>query len=320
MFKHLPHFAGLIPDSIDLSDYMEPEQSHAVRPAHYFADKAIDILAGRNAAKGLPLPWSKAADKFAFRPGELTIWTGYKGHGKSMLLSLILLYVMGKGERVFILSPEFRPEGILARKIRQAATNAHPPEAFARRFLEWAGNGRLWLFDNQGSLTPDSVTGVIRYAVDQHAVTHVLVDSLMKCGIAPDDYSRQKKLVDDLQTIAHQTGAHLHLVAHARKGESDDKPARLHDVKGTSELCDMAENVLSVWKNKRKLDAQSNGNTKHDDEPDALLTVDSQRNGDGWTGSIRLWFHPASFQFLGEANHSPMPWHDAGGDNDEVEF
>jgi len=320
MFDHQPPFAGLIPDSIDLSEYLEPDRSYAVRPAHHFADRAIDILAGKNAAQGLLLPWSKAADKFAFRPGELTVWTGYKAHGKSMLLSQVLLHAMTQGERVFILSPEFRPEGILARKIRQAATNPQPPEAFARCFLNWAGNGRLWLFDHQGSLTPDTVTGVIRYAIDQHAVQHVLVDSLMKCGIAPDDYNRQKKLVDDLQTIAHQTGVHLHLVAHARKGESDDKPARLHDVKGASELCDMAENVLSVWKNKRKLDAQSNGSTKHDDEPDALLTIDSQRNGDGWTGSIRLWFHPPSFRFLGEPNHNPVPWQDAGTDDDPVEF
>lgn len=315
MFDHQPPFHGLIPDNIDLSDYMEPDQSYAVRPANHFADKTIDILAGRNTAKGLPLPWSKAVDKFSFRPGELTVWTGFKGHGKSMLLSQVLLHAMTRGERVFILSPEFRPEGILARKVRQAASNAQPPEAFARRFFQWASNGRLWLFDHQGSLNPDTVTGVIRYAIDQHAATHVLVDSLMKCGIAPDDYNRQKRLVDDLQTIAHQTGVHLHLVAHARKGESDEKPARLHDVKGTSELCDMAENVLSVWKNKKKLDAQSNGNRKHDDEPDALLTIDSQRNGDGWTGSIRLWFHLASFQFLGEAHHQPVPWHDIGSDD-----
>ena len=109
-------------------------------------------------------------------------------------------------------------------------------------------------------------------------------------------------------------------MAHARKGESDDKPARLHDVKGASELCDMAENVLSVWKNKRKLDAQSKGNAKHDDEPDALLTIDSQRNGDGWTGSIQLWFHPGSFQFIGEPHHPPVPWHDIGNADDTVEF
>lgn len=76
----------------------------------------------------------------------------------------------------------------------------------------------MWLFDHQGSLSPETVTGVIRYAIEQHGVTHVLVDSLMKCGIGTDDYNRQKKLVDDpLATISHQSGAHLHLVAHARK-------------------------------------------------------------------------------------------------------
>lgn len=314
------HFPGLIPDTIDLSQYLEPEVSISVRPASYFAERTIDILEGRMTAKGLPLPWAKAADKFAFRPGELTVWTGYKAHGKSMLLSQVLLYAMSQGERVFIVSPEFRPEGILARKIRQAATTAHPAPAFAHRFLKWAGDSRLWLFDHQGSLTPDTVTGVIRYAIEHHGATHVLVDSLMKCGIAPDDYNRQKKLVDDLQTIAHQTGVHLHLVAHARKGESDDKPARLHDVKGASELCDMAENVLSVWKNKRKIDAQSKGITKHDDEADGLLTIDSQRNGDGWTGSIQLWFHQSSFQFVGGPSHPPVEWLDLETNDERVEF
>lgn len=313
-------FPGLIHDSIDLSDYMAPDESVSVRPANYFTERTLDIINGRAGIKGLPLPWSKAADKFAFRSGELTVWTGYKAHGKSMMLSQVLLFAMARGEKVFILSPEFRPEGILARKIRQAACTSAPAEKFARRFLDWAGNGRLWLFDHQGSLSPETVTGVIRYAIEQHGVTHVLVDSLMKCGIGTDDYNRQKKLVDDLQTISHQSGAHLHLVAHARKGESDDKPARLHDVKGTSELCDMAENVLSVWKNKRKLDAQSKGNNKFDDEPDALLTVDSQRNGDGWTGAIQLWFHAPSFQFLGERNHSPAEWHDTASNDELVEL
>lgn len=301
-------FPGLIPDTIDLSAYIEPAESVAVRPANYFTERALDVLNGRKAAKGLPLPWSKAADKFALRPGELTIWTGFKGHGKSMLLSQVLLHAMTSGERVLIISPEFKPEGLLARKVRQAACTGAPADGFARRFLAWAGDGRLWLFDHQGSLTPDTVTAVIRYAIDEHAVTHILVDSLMKCGIAPDDYQRQKKLVDDLQSIAHQRDVHVHLVAHARKCENDDKPARLHDVKGASELCDMAENVCSVWKNKRKLEARPSSQSKHEDEPDALLIIDSQRNGDGWTGSIALWFDQRSFQFKGERGLSPVAW------------
>lgn len=320
MHKNPDSFAGLIPDTIDLSAYLMPDQSVSVRPASYFAERTIDVLTGCNQTQGQTLPWQKTHDKFQIRGGELSIWTGYKGHGKSMLISHVLLHLLECGERIFILSPEFRPEGILARKVRQAACTSRPADQFARRFLQWAGTDRLWLFDHQGSLTPDIVTGVIRYAIEQHNVKHILVDSLMKCGIGTDDYNRQKKLVDDLQTIAHQSGVHVHLVAHARKGESDDKPARLHDVKGTSELCDMAENVLSVWKNKRKLDAQSRGDRKHDDEPDALLTIDSQRNGDGWTGSIKLWFHAPSFQFLAERGHEPRPWAESDNKDDLVEF
>jgi twinkle protein len=303
-------FPGLVPDTIDLSAYLAAPAAVSVRPAHEFTDGALDILAGKHTAKGLPLPWSKAAGLFAFRPGELTVWTGYKAHGKSMLLSQILIHAICQGERAFIVSPEFRPEAVLARKVRQASCSAQPDEGFARRFLDWAGDGRLYLFDHQGSLTPDTVTGVIRYAIETHGASHILIDSLMKCGIPPDDFARQKRFVDDLQTIAHQAGVHLHLVAHARKGENDDKPPRLHDVKGTSEICDMAENVLTVWKNKRKLEAKSRGDQGKDNEADALLTVDSQRNGDGWTGSIQLWFHPGSFQFLADPRISPRSWLD----------
>lgn len=310
-------FPGLIRDTLDLSAYLEPEQSYQIRPAHEFTEAALDILAGRAAVKGLPLPWAKAAHLLAFRPAEVTVWTGFKGHGKSMMLSQVCLHALYQGERVLIISPEFRPEAVLARKLRQAAATNAPAEAYARRFLRWAGDGRLYLFDNQGSLNPETVTSVIRYAVDRHQVTHVVVDSLMKCGIPPDDFARQKRFVDDLQSIAHQTGIHLHLVAHARKSENDEKPARLHDVKGASELCDMAENVVSTWKNKRKLEAASRGDKSKDNDPDALLIVDSQRNGEGWTGAIQLWFDQPSFQFIGDRFAEPRSWLDQVALNEE---
>ena len=284
----LRDFPGIVPDTIDLSAYMDAgPDAVLVRPARDFVDRVLAELRGDESVSGVPLPWAKTDSLFAFRPGEMTVWTGFKGHGKSMLASQILLQAMARGERAFVMSPEFSVERLLIRKIRQAAQCHHPAEGFIRRFLGWA-NDRLWLFDHQGGLKSETVTAVSRYAVDRHSVTHILIDSLMKCGIDTEDYERQKRFVDDLQSIAHQTGIHVHLVAHARKGENDDKPPNLHDVKGASEVCDMAENVLSVWKNKRKMKAQSLGNHGRDDEMDAILTVESQRNGDGWTGSIKL--------------------------------
>ena len=40
------------------------------------------------------------AGKFDFRPGELTLWTGVNGHGKTTFLSNIMLKVMQAGQKV----------------------------------------------------------------------------------------------------------------------------------------------------------------------------------------------------------------------------
>lgn len=285
---------NVIPMSIDLSGYDDDEEVTDIKPASYFIEKTKDIINGKAVAHGTPLPWRTAQGKFAFRKGELTIWTGYKGHGKSAMLSHCMLYCMKLGERVMVISPEFKAQDVLARKVRQAGGGSRPSDQFIDRWFNWAGE-RLWLLDQQGSVQAQKVLALTRYAIDKFGVNHVVVDSLMKCGIGTDDYNRQKWFVDKLQSIAHTTNAHIHLVAHARKGESDDSPAKLHDVKGTSEIADMAENVVSVWKNKPKLTGSNRRASEKD--PDGLMLVDSQRNGDGWVGIIPLWFDPASLQF-----------------------
>jgi len=63
-----------------------------------------------------------------------------------------------------------------------------------------------------------------------------------------------------------------------------------------------------VVKNKRKIDAVSRGDHSRDAEADAMLIVDSQRNGEGWTGSIQLWFDQKSFQFLESPHAEPRSW------------
>ena len=151
----------------------------------------------------------------------------------------------------------------------------------------------MWLYDQQSSLKPADVVALCRYAVDVHGVDHILIDSLMKCGIPPDDYGAQKKLVDMIQQVAHRNKVHIHLVAHARKGNDDSKIGGLHDVKGSSEICDMAENVIFVWRNK----AKELGGGKID-EPDCIIKVEAQRNGDGWIGALPLMFNKSNFTFV----------------------
>lgn len=312
---------NIIPDSVDLSAFTEPENVHQIRAADRFKKKTLDILSHKNQAIGCPLPWGKTREVIELRPGELSIWTGYKGHGKSMLLSQAMLGCMRRGQKVLIISPEFKPEEVLARKCRQESGSSAPSTSFVNRWFDYAKT-RLWLFDHQGALKSDNVVALCRYAVAEFGVQQIVIDSLMKCGIGvgSDDFSKQKAFVDALQSVAHQSGPHIHLVAHARKGSSDDTPPGLHDVKGTSEIGDMAENVFAVWRNKGKHKAQSTGDNSRHDEPDALLICESQRNGSGWNGKLQFWFDSGSMQFLEHPEDNAICYEPEGDTTEVVNF
>jgi len=298
-------FTNLIPDNINLEAYMEPDEAKSIRPAAFFRDDTQAILYRSREAMGAKLPWAKTHDKFAVRGGEMTIWSGWKGHGKSAMLSHASLHLMDGGERMFIISPEFKPADVLARKARQWAGEKTPPLSAVDGFFEML-NDRLWLLGTQGAVKAENALALCRYAIDKYQVTQIVVDSLMKCGIGTDDYNRQKWFVDQLQTIAHSYGIHMHLVAHAKKSDNEGSPPKMHDVKGTSEIVDMVENVVIVWKNKGKLDARSQGDDNKNAEPDALMVVDSQRNGEGWTGTFQYWFDGASMQYLEAPGCAPV--------------
>jgi twinkle protein len=279
---------------VDLTGYMEEQVNHNVKPATDYRKELIRRVYNRGDGdpNATALPFNLLRGKFEFRQHELTIWSGYKGHGKSLLISQAFMGAIHRGKKVFIISPEFRPDSVLERMLYQYTQTLEPTVEHIEAFMRFVTE-RMWLYDAQSSLKPRDVVALCRYGADKLGADHILVDSLMKCGIGPDDYTGQKAFVDQVQSVAHAHPLHIHLVAHARKSNDDSKPARLHDIKGTSEIADMAENVLVVWRNKdkEKTPDQKRG------EPDASLTVEAQRNGDGWIGNINLLFNKPTMLF-----------------------
>lgn len=278
---------------IDLTPYRDETYKPRIKPVTDYTDDLKKRVKQRG-AWGDTTGFHKIRDYFRFRPREMTIWTGFKGHGKSLALSQVLLHLIQQKRRVFICSPEFHPVELLYRMLVQLIGNDDPSEEEATLMLELMTEF-LWIYDVQQSLKPNDVPALLRYVAENIHCDHMVIDSLMKCGIAPDDYAKQKQLVDQIQSVAHQYPTHIHLVAHARKGNDDRKPAALHDVKGASEIADMAENVLSVWRNKPK----EKGELKDPDlEPDAMLVVEAQRNCSGWIGTTPLYFNKDAMTFF----------------------
>lgn len=293
--KIVAMYPNRIKDNIDLSEYMDDSYKPRVKSAVEYKDE----LAKRIKQKG---SWGDKSgfacdEHFRFRPREITIWTGYKGHGKSALLSQALLGFIQQGRKVFVCSPEFPPVELLFRFLIQLLATDDPTEEEAMGMLDLMAE-TLWLYDIQSSLKPQDVPALCRWVMENIKPDHIVIDSLMKCGLAPDDYPGQKRLVDAIQTVAHQHDVHIHLVAHARKGGSDDKPAKLHDIKGASEIADLAENVVSVWRNKPKEQAVSMGDTSMAEAPDALFVVEAQRNCGGWVGTTQLYYERSAMIYF----------------------
>ena len=82
---------------------------------------------------------------------------------------------------------------------------------------------------------------------------------------------------------------------HSRKLADEFSPPGKFDAKGTGTITDLADNVVTVWRNKKKEYFPE----KHADDPDALLICDKQRNGE-WEGKVRLWFDKDSMQYMAD--------------------
>jgi twinkle protein len=279
-------------DDIDFDAYMkETDCDHKVRPASSYADDVVAYYHTQNPEMlGATLPWPKTQGCVRIRPGEVSVWGGYNGHGKSLVLGQVINHFGNIGQKTCIASLEMKPHLTLARMCRQQS-GAIPSPEFIREFHRDT-NGKLWLYDQQGVVKGDRMLAVIRYAVDKFGITQFVIDSLMKCGLAEDDYNGQKHFIDNLCAIARDTNAHIHLVHHSRKGKDEFSPPGKHDMKGTGAIIDQVDNLFIVWRNKKKEEAKQAGAMGYSGEADALISVEKQRNGE-WEGKFNFWFDPA---------------------------
>lgn len=307
-----------LPDDIDFDAYLEgPDEAAMIRPAAEWVDQVIASFEQPEETHGACLPWPATHRIVRLRRGELTIWPGMSGHGKSMMIGQVVLHLMAQGEKVCIASMEMKPSSTMQRMCRQAAGGNAPDRRFIRELHDWT-NGRLWLYDQQGQVSPERILAVGRYCHQQLGITHLVVDNLLSCGIAEDGYDAQKQFVLALATHAHDTGQSVHLLAHSRKGKDELTPPGKFDVRGSASITDLADNVFSVWRNRAKEEAQDKGDHSRDGDEDALLTICKHRHGD-WEGRIRLWFDRRSQTYLQSQYEQPkaMP---LLVDDDTVEF
>lgn len=255
-----------------------------------FYDEIEAYIEHGDIVTGAKLPFQKTHDVFRFRDGEVTLWTGYNGHRKSMLLGYVAVQFLRDHHKVCIASFEMKALSTIRRMTKQY-TGKHDVgyDEFAD-FMQFAGDN-LWIFDHLGGITPTRLFGIILYSAEKLGVKHFIVDSLMRIIPGEDSYNEQKDFVVKLCDIAIKLNIHIHLVHHVKKGKESEVSGR-YDAKGSGGISDNVHNSLVVWSNKEKLEGL----------PDVVLKCDKQREGE-WEGKIALDFISENLRFEQKIYH-----------------
>lgn len=308
-------------DEIDFGQYLlDTEGGRKVRDAGLYLQDMIDEIGSpAQVLPGFDLPWRKTEGMFRYHPGEVTLWAGANGSGKSLITGMVALDMVCRREKVVIASLEMPPRKTLRRMVRQWI--GADPDSFQQMpethdelrglFLDFKAqaDGVLSLYDQVGSISSETALAVIRYCADKLRARHFVLDSLMKCVRGTDDYNAQKDFVNALCTIAKDTGISVHLVAHTRKLEDEGKRPNKYHVAGSSAITDLVDNALLFWRNKPKEADRRAGGTKLESEPDAVLMCCKQRElGD--EPEFGLWFDRDSQSYVETPGGHPIRWHE----------
>lgn len=295
---------------------------------------------------GYKLPWGNANGSslpFRFRPGEVTVWTGHNGHGKSQVLNHVVVDLAWQGWRSLICSLEIAAPETYRRLIRMVRAEARPAECSREMFRERCLRplcDKVWVFDHVGQAEVAEMLDLARYARRRYGVRVLVIDSLMclKVLSEEDKYTEQKTFLNQLCAFAALNQMHIVLVAHSKKldvkGNKEHAIPRKYDIAGSADISNLAWNVVIVWRNKRKEErlrdlwdecAARAGKSSHAMTPadfdrhydaeekeeiaklrgerDAYFLVDKQRGGEGDEPVRNLWFHKASLQYLERPPH-----------------
>lgn len=296
-----------LPDNIDFEAYWRSTESKSQRmtnPSDYI-EETLERMYGDNSTNYAKLLWGPF-DVF-FKPGEVTIWAGVNGHGKSLVISQVMLHFMQQGYKCGVASFELVPEALNKRMVLQAA-RSYPTPGYVKDFLNWA-DGKVFYADVRGSANQKDVLGMVRYAVREKNVEHFFIDNLMCCVPGEQEYDAQKNFMFALAEMARELNVHVHLVHHIRKldNEVKDQPNKF-DIKGTGAITDRADNIIIVWRNKKKEEQIAKGKSAFKEEEwqmwldafDTMLRVDKQRDG-GEEGNIKLKFHKESMSYVDQS-------------------
>lgn len=196
-----------------------------------------------------------------FRMGELSVWSGRSGQGKSTFLSQIMLETVNKGYKVCAYSGELINEQFQHWLLLQACGNDNlvkkydtvkqcdvyvPSSEAVNKIRAWL-KGKFFLYNNEFTGNDNNILDVFRYAYKNYGCKVFLVDNLMTAkydyGTRESYYIQQSQFVGELVRFAKTYNVHIHLIAHPKKTQGE---LTKEDISGSLDITNRADNAFTV--------------------------------------------------------------------------
>ncbi|XP_018592011.1 twinkle mtDNA helicase isoform X1 [Scleropages formosus] len=188
------------------------------------------------------------------RKGELTVFTGPTGSGKTTFISEFALDLCMQG--VNTLWGSFEINNVRLAKIMLKQFSMQRLEESLQEYDIWADKFEdlpLYFMTFHGQQNIKTVLETMHHAVYLYDISHVVIDNLQfmmgQENISIDKFAIQDHIIGAFRTFATNNSCHVTLIIHPRK-EEDDKDLQTASIFGSAKASQEADNVLILQEKK----------------------------------------------------------------------
>lgn len=192
--------------------------------------------------------------------GQVSVWSGLNGSGKSAFLNQQVLDYISQGFKVMLFSGElmdYSIKNILYRlvagkkylTISENGTYYYLADNNIKMAIDDYIGNNLVIYNNKYGAKPKEIVETIRYAKNELGVQIVILDNLMTMNLRElnsNKYEAQSEFAKMIAGLAKELEIHIHCVMHPTKTTGF---LRKNDISGSADLSNAVDNVFILHRN-----------------------------------------------------------------------
>ena len=189
-----------------------------------------------------------------FNKGEVTLWSGNNGSGKTTILNQIILNNAQNGYKTVVFSGELTANRIKSWLQLQAAgrQNTKPtkyeklyyvPPSVGAKIDKWMSD-KVFIYNNDYGNEFEQLFKHIEDLLEKNDIDALVIDNIMAIDLANlsnEQNQQQTQAILKIINITKKKNIHTHIVAHPRKAVGF---LRKTDISGTANLTNAVDNVI----------------------------------------------------------------------------